>query len=71
MVSNTISTRNSKTALTKKDYLKTSLRAYFLQNGFNYGNYQGLGYANVLYPALKKIYNDDEEGFQEALSSNV
>ena len=55
MVSNTISTRNSKTALTKKDYLKTSLRAYFLQNGFNYGNYQGLGYANVLYPALKKI----------------
>ena len=34
MVSNTISTRNSKTALTKKDYLKTSLRAYFLQNGF-------------------------------------
>ena len=71
MVSNTISTRNSKTALTKKDYLKTSLRAYFLQNGFNYGNYQGLGYANVLYPALKKIYKDDEEGFQEALSSNV
>lgn len=61
MVSNTISTRNSKTALTKKDYLKTSLRAYFLQNGFNYGNYQGLGYANVLYPALKKIYKDDEE----------
>ena len=56
MVSNTISTRNSKTALTKKDYLKTSLRAYFLQNGFNYGNYQGLGYANVLYPALKKIF---------------
>ena len=71
MVSNTISTRNSKTALTKKDYLKTSLRAYFLQNGFNYGNYQGLGYANILYPALKKIYKDDEQGFQDALSSNV
>ena len=30
--------------LEKKDYLKTSLRAFFLQNGFNYGNYQGLGY---------------------------
>ena len=40
--------------LEKKDYLKTSLRAYFLQNGFNYGNYQGLGYANVLYPSLRK-----------------
>ena len=61
----------SKTKLTKKDYLKTSLRAYFLQNGFNYGNYQGLGYANILYPALKKIYKDDEQGFQDALSSNV
>ena len=61
----------SKTKLTKKDYIKTSLRAYFLQNGFNYGNYQGLGYANILYPALKKIYKDDEQGFQDALSSNV
>ena len=71
MVSNTMSATNTKTALTKKDYLKTSLRAYFLQNGFNYGNYQGLGYANILYPALKKIYKDDEKGLQEALSSNV
>ncbi|MBQ3423176.1 MAG: PTS system mannose/fructose/sorbose family transporter subunit IID, partial [Romboutsia sp.] len=66
-----MSATNTKTALTKKDYIKTSLRAYFLQNGFNYGNYQGLGYANILYPALKKIYKDDEKGFQEALSSNV
>jgi PTS system N-acetylgalactosamine-specific IID component len=66
-----MSATNTKTALTKKDYIKTSLRAYFLQNGFNYGNYQGLGYANVLYPALKKIYKDDEKGLQEALSSNV
>ena len=71
MVSNTMSATASKTALTKKDYIKTSLRAYFLQNGFNYGNYQGLGYANILYPALKKIYKDDEQGLQEALSSNV
>ena len=71
MVSNTMSATATKTALTKKDYLKTSLRAYFLQNGFNYGNYQGLGYANILYPALKKIYKDDEQGFQDALSSNV
>ncbi|EGV08371.1 PTS system mannose/fructose/sorbose family IID component domain protein [Streptococcus constellatus subsp. pharyngis SK1060 = CCUG 46377] len=41
--------------LNKNDYLKTSLRAFFLQNGFNYSNYQGLGYANVMYPALKNI----------------
>ena len=45
----------SKTKLTKSDYVKTGMRAYFLQNGFNYGNYQGLGYANMLYPALKKM----------------
>lgn len=42
--------------LTKKDYTKTTLRAYFLQNGFNYSNYQGLGYALVMYPAFKKLY---------------
>lgn len=57
--------------LTKNDYLKTSLRAYFLQNGFNYGNYQGLGYANVMYPALKKMYRDDEDKLQSALKENI
>lgn len=40
--------------LDKKDYLKTTLRAYLLQNGFNYSNFQGVGYANILYPGLKK-----------------
>ena len=57
--------------LEKKDYMKTSLRAYFLQNGFNYGNYQGLGYANVLYPALRKMYKDDDDRLQEALKENI
>ena len=57
--------------LEKKDYMKTSLRAYFLQNGFNYGNYQGLGYANVLYPALRKMYKDDDDKLQEALKENI
>lgn len=42
--------------LQKKDYTRASLRAYFLQNGMNYSNYQGLGYANMLYPGLRKIY---------------
>lgn len=57
--------------LSKKDYVKTSLRAYFLQNGFNYGNYQGLGYANMLYPALRKMYKDDDDKLQQALEENV
>ncbi|MBF0775906.1 PTS N-acetylgalactosamine transporter subunit IID [Streptococcus azizii] len=56
--------------LTKKDYLNTSLRAFFLQNGFNYSNYQGIGYANVIYPAFKKHFGDDKEGLTRALEDN-
>ncbi|MEG2291052.1 MAG: PTS system mannose/fructose/sorbose family transporter subunit IID [Clostridium sp.] len=61
----------SKKVLTKKDYLITSLRAFFLQNGFNYGNYQGLGYANILYPSLKKIYKNNEDGLKDTLEENI
>lgn len=61
----------SKRVLKQSDYMRASLRAFYLQNGFNYGNYQGLGYANILYPALKKIYKNNEEGLKEALSENV
>ena len=50
----------SKTKLTKSDYIKTGMRAYFLQNGFNYGNYQGLGYAK-----------GDDDGLQAALQDNI
>ena len=61
----------SNRVLKKSDYVKTSLRSYFLQNGFNYGNYQGLGYANVMYPALKKIYKNNEEGLKNTLDDNI
>ncbi|NOL85607.1 PTS N-acetylgalactosamine transporter subunit IID, partial [Klebsiella pneumoniae] len=53
--------------LTKRDYLKTSLRAFFCQNGFNYSNYQGLGHANVTYPAPQKHYTADQQGTSHAL----
>lgn len=56
--------------LSKQDYTKTSLRAYLLQNGMNYNNYQGLGYANILYPSLRKIYKDDEQ-LREILEDNI
>ena len=56
--------------LVKSDYTKTSLRAYLLQNGMNYNNYQGLGYANALYPALRKIYKDDDQ-LRDALLENI
>ena len=56
--------------LTKKDYTKTTLRAYFLQNGFNYSNYQGLGYALVMYPAFKKLYGDNPAKLAKELDNN-
>lgn len=56
--------------LERKDYINTSLRAFFLQNGFNYNNYQGIGYANVMYPAFKKHFGDDTKGLCKALEEN-
>lgn len=56
--------------LTKKDYTRTTLRAYFLQNGFNYSNYQGLGYGLVMYPAFKKLYGDQPERLAQELNDN-
>ena len=56
---------------TKKDYLITTLRAYFLQNGFNYSNYQGLGYSLVMYPAFKKLYGNDKAKLAKSLEENT
>lgn len=61
----------SKKILTTKDYLITSFRVYLLQNAFNYSNYQGVGYANILYPALKKLYKGDEEKLKKTLIDNI
>ncbi|WP_179393837.1 PTS system mannose/fructose/sorbose family transporter subunit IID [Lacticaseibacillus absianus] len=57
--------------LTNSDYRKTTLRSYFLQNGFNYSNYQGLGYALLMYPAFKKLYGHDKKKLAENLSENT
>ncbi|MBT9775950.1 PTS N-acetylgalactosamine transporter subunit IID [Clostridium sp. MCC353] len=56
--------------LTVRDYRKTALRAYFLQSAFNYGNYEGTGYAYIMYPALRKLYQEDEQ-LKEALQDNM
>lgn len=63
-------TGSNEKKLVKSDYTKTMLRAYFLQNSFNYSNYQCNGYSYVLYPALKKIYGDDVEGLCQHLIDN-
>ena len=62
---------SKKAVLTSKDYLKTTLRSYFLQNGFNYNSYQGTAYLYVILPALKKIYKDDPEKLKEIANSNI
>ncbi|MCI6547943.1 MAG: PTS system mannose/fructose/sorbose family transporter subunit IID [Coriobacteriaceae bacterium] len=60
----------AKHKLTTRDYNVTTLRSYFLQNGFNYSNYQGLGYGLVLYPAFKKIYGEDTDRLVKELEQN-
>lgn len=62
---------NRKPVLKKADYMKTTLRSYFLQNGFNYSAYQGTGYAYVIFPALKKIFKDEPDKLKETTEANI
>ncbi|MPQ43464.1 PTS system mannose/fructose/sorbose family transporter subunit IID [Clostridium tarantellae] len=60
-----------KPALKLKDYMIVAFRSFFLQSAFNYGNYQGVGYGNVILPALKKIYANNEDELVEAAIDNI
>ena len=62
---------SKKNKLTKRDYFRTSLRSYILQNGFNYNTYQGVSYLNVILPGLKKIYKDNPEKLKETAKANL
>lgn len=59
------------TVLTKKDYLNATLRSYVLQNAQNYGNMQGTGMLNTMWPQLRKIYANDESEFRRVAVSNL
>lgn len=63
-------TGSNEKKLVKSDYTKTMIRAWLLQNGFNYSNYQGNGYSYVVYPALKKIHGSDKEALCKDLKDN-
>lgn len=52
-------------------YIWVTFRSYLLQSGFNYANFQGLGYSNVLFPALKKIYHNNKEALKQSVLSNI
>ena len=59
---------NPETKLTKQDINKVYVRNLFaLQFGWNYEKMQGLGYAYVIMPALKRLYGDDPDKMKRAL----
>lgn len=54
--------------LTKQDINQVYVRNLFaLQFGWNYEKMQGLGYAYVIMPVLKRLYGDDPEKMKRAL----
>lgn len=58
--------------LTKQDINKVYVRNLFgLQWGWNYEKMQGLGYAYVMMPALKRFYGDDPEKMTKALQTHL
>jgi len=57
--------------LTKADYRSAILRSYYLQNAQNYGNMQGTGMLNSIWPQLRKIYKGDEDKFKQIATSNL
>lgn len=58
--------------LTKKEINQVYRRNLFgLQLGWNYEKMQGLGYAYVMMPALKKLYGHDEEAMKRALQMHL
>lgn len=61
-----------KNTLDRKTINKVFIRNLFgLQWGWNYEKMQGLGYAWVMMPALKRIYKDDPQGMKTALAMQL
>lgn len=61
-----------KNTLDRKTINKVFVRNLFgLQWGWNYEKMQGLGYAWVMMPALKRIYKDDPQGMKTALAMQL
>ena len=60
------------TKLTKQDIKKVYIRNLFaFQFGWNYEKMQGLGYAYVIMPALKRLYKNDPEKMKKALKMQL
>lgn len=60
------------TKLTKQDIKKVYIRNLFaFQFGWNYEKMQGLGYAYVIMPVLKRLYKNDPEKMKKALKMQL
>lgn len=58
--------------LTKEDIKKVYIRNLFaLQFGWNYEKMQGLGYAYIIMPVLKRLYGNDPEKMKRALKAHL
>ena len=57
--------------LEHKAVMSNFWRSCCLQGCFNYERQQGLGFGYAMIPSLKRIYENDEEGFKDALKRHL
>lgn len=57
--------------ITKKDFRGVFWRSFTLLGSFNYERMEGLGFLYAVYPVLKKIYKDDDEGLKAAMHRHI
>lgn len=57
--------------LEHKEFMSNFWRSCCLQGCFNYERQQGLGFGYAIIPSLKRIYENDEEGFKDALKRHL
>lgn len=57
--------------LDKKDLAKVYRRSFFCMSSINYERFQGLGFLFAIKPALRKIYDNDEEYYEALKRHNV
>ena len=60
----------NKGCLTNKDFKKVFFRSFTSMGSFNYKGYNNIGYVYSIEPALRKIYEENEEGYHEAMVRN-
>lgn len=69
-VDTTTVTLPEKPVLTGRDYANATLRSYYLQNAGNVGNLQGTGMLYTIWPALRKIFKNEDD-FKKVAVTNL